>query len=231
MTDSIEERLIAALAARAELVTADSLRPEHPRPRRARPFEGFAQRLAPLGVAAGVIVAALLAAVGFKAWPGSHTETGDAPGTVATLEGVTLTVPAGWAYRLVAEGVGCVQPEETAPAGGECTPQGVEVRVGAFVGWPANGLDRDDGWSLTADACDGAGGRLTGRQTTGVGGQDADYRVWQVRCGTDPEFTVRLWWVPDAELTLYTRGLDESYDSTVDRVVACVVMSGAKPTR
>lgn len=84
------------------------------------------------------------------------------------------------------------------------------------------------GWrkAASSDETTAGGGRLTERRATRVGGRDASFRAWQVRCGTDVEFVefiVRLWW-PAAELTLWTQGHDEAYDSTVAGIVASVIL-------
>ncbi|MEV6964188.1 hypothetical protein AB0M47_03655 [Hamadaea sp. NPDC051192] len=226
MSEDVERRLRAALSARADLVTADSLRAVDPvvrtAPERRRRFWPVFLRPVPLGAFAAVVVCTVL--LGLMLRPVRDGESVD----VATLEGISFTVPDGWQFRPLVEGIGCVQPADAAPSGDTCTPTGVEVRVGEFVGWPQNSLDRDDGWGVDAEDCSAAGvpdplatvtaNRLTARQNQTVDGHPAAYRAWAVSCGSST-VTVRLWWVPDAAVTVYSRGLADRYDATVDQLV------------
>jgi hypothetical protein len=252
--EELENRVRAALTARAEQVSPDSLRAGHPL---GNPPTGYVRsrppvirRLAPLAVAVAVLVPIMVIGLlrlvpGWQSVPGG-ANTGATSGRSAsvTLDGVTITVPFGWTYRLLAEGTGCVQPAGTSQVDNACPPWGVEIRVGTFVGWPGNSLDRDDGWALSQD-CTQSGyadrrgmvtaNRLIDRQSRRVAGRTAAYRVWQVRCDIDWNFTVRLWWLPDGAVTVYTMGLDRSYDATVDQLVTSMTVSrpasGASPAR
>jgi hypothetical protein len=236
--NDIEARLQAALSARAEQVTADSLRPgEPPAPRagaavRARVRGRLPRWGTPLAAAAAALL--VIAVGGFLS-----TRTGPAPQAAAiTVDGVAFRPPAGWVYRSVSEGVGCVQPDGTPQRDGECVPVGVEIRVGEFVGWPRNALDSDDGWSFSR-ACSTStspaprllvvSNKLVESDTRPVGGRTGDYRVWRVRCEAGVNFTVRLWWLPDLSVAVYSVALDSSHDSTVDRFVSALDVTGARP--
>jgi hypothetical protein len=248
VTDKLEARLRAALSARAGQITPESLRPDQPPAEPSRPSRpvrstsaAARRRFAPLAVAAAALVAVVLGSVirGLPGWlgePDSGGQRSPSPGTVAQLDGVAFTPPAGWIYREIVEGIGCVQPAGSPQPAGECTPFGVELRVGAFVGWPQNSLDRDDGWSLTPRQCSGAGyadpqgnvtdNRLTDRQSRRVALHAAVYRVWLVRCDGNYSFAVRVWWVADVALTVHTRALDPRYDAAVDELVASIHVLG-----
>lgn len=245
MIDDVEQQLRAALAARAAQVTADSLRVTEPMSaqhsrtagvpgitNRRRRLWTLALRLsAPVGSVAAVLTAVLLALwlpAAPDGTPGDASTT--APrASVSALDGVVITPPADWVYLPMVEGIGCVQPAGTGLTGDTCTPTGIEIRVGTFVGWPQNSLDRADGWSLNPEDCTGSGtpdpgarvtaNQLTNQQTRTVDGHTASYRTWKVSCGTASTFTVRLWWVPDASLALYTKGMDSRYDAAVDQLV------------
>ena len=147
----------------------------------------------------------------------------------ASLEGVAFEVPGHWTYRPLAEGIGCLSPPEVSVVDGACGPEAVQIQVGAFVGWPADALDLDDGWSGVAKDCRAAGltasdaeppaQRLVTRERRLVGERAGDYRVWQVRCDGAPEFSPRLWWRADVSLTVFTIRMDPRYDSAVDAFV------------
>jgi len=233
MSEDVERRLRAALSARADQVTADSLRVADliPAPvRRRQTIWALLLRPVPLGALAAVLLVTVL--VGLTLRPGPP----DPPQNVATLDGVSFALPDGWAFRPMVEGIGCLQPVDAEPTGDSCTPNGVEIRVGTFVGWPQNSLDRDDGWSVNPEECSASGApdplaqvtanRLTAQQSPTVGGHAAAYRVWSVSCGTW-RFTVRLWWVPDASVTVYTRGLDSRHDGVVEELVNGIRLPGS----
>src|SRR5204863_8426885 len=136
------------------------------------------------------------------------------PAPTASLDGVAFTVPDGGVYRPVVEGIGCVAP--AAPPPGEGVPHGVELRVGVRAAWPADGLDRADGWSATPGDCAGpSAARIVERGTRDIGGHIAVYRVWDVRCPGEPARRVRVWWVAEAALTVYSAGLDAGHNPVV----------------
>jgi hypothetical protein len=233
MNQDIDERLRAALSARADLVTADSLRPQplsnsvaSVRPRWRRPVIVLATGLLALVTFGAVVVDVR--------WQPDGGPTVQPAST--SLDGVTFAVPKGWTYGQVAEGIGCFRPATMAAVDGACTPAGSQIQVGTFVGWPRNALDRDEGWSGTLGDCQAAGypyatgdpavQRLVTRSVQKVGDGLGDYRVWQVRCGSDAEFSVRLWWRADVSLTIYTVRLDPRYDKVMDDLVASVRTRG-----
>jgi hypothetical protein len=233
MNDDIETRLQAALSARAEQVTADSLRPGEPPVERVRARGRLVRWGAPLAAAVAALVIIML--VGF---PRTGADVAPPEPAARTLDGVVFRVPAGWVYRPVVEGVGCVQPAGTPQRAGECVPVGIEIRVGDFVGWPRTTLNDDDGWSVgqtcaTTEALAPqlavVSNRLVERDARSVGGRTADYRVWRVRCDADVSFTVRLWWLPELAVAVYTLALESHQDSTVDQFVAGLDVSGVRP--
>ncbi|MEJ3743247.1 hypothetical protein WEI85_08170 [Actinomycetes bacterium KLBMP 9797] len=236
MSQDLEARLRAALAARADQVTPDSLRPAEPPRRQVRRARRWA---APLAVAAAALLVVMLAGLP-RLLPDRDTDPNPGAGQdrTAVLDGAVLRIPAGWIYRPVAEGIGCVQPAGTPQPGGDCTPGGVEIRVGTFVGWPGNSIDSDDGWSLSHTCATATAlaprlavtsNRLVERASPPVGGREAAYREWRVTCESGTSFSVRLWWLPDVAVTIYTMALDSRHGSTVDQLVASLDVTGVRP--
>lgn len=244
MSHDVEQRLRAALAARADQVTAESVGPQRPVEARvtALPRRRFGRAAALLAAAASVAVVigagAVVRNVAERPVPdhsGSAASSAVSPSgsPPVSFEGTSFTVPDGWVYRVVAEGTACVQPAGSPRPDGECTPHGVEVRVGGGNQWPKDAIDRDSGWHNGSAECKGVAhpderfsevtsNRLTVREDRPVGERVAAYREWKVRCDSDIAFVVRLWWQPDIPLVVVTRALAPKYDVTVDRFVATI---------
>ena len=192
MSDSeVERRLQAAFTARAEAVREESLG-----------LTGAARaerRRTTVWRTAAPIVAALLLVVVLSGVFLRISPAPEPPPQQASLDGVAFQVPVHWTYRPLAEGIGCLSPPGASVVDGQCGSDGVQIKVGTFVGWPANSLDLDYGWSGAVRDCGAAGlpetgsgpaaERLVTSERRLVGDRAGDYRVWQVRCEGAPEFS------------------------------------------
>jgi hypothetical protein len=230
-----DDRLRAALHARADLVTAESLRPVHPvapAPRRAARW--VVPSLIATAAAAALVVTTSLVVPKLSASPAppAHTAppapTPVSPAPKAGYEGVGLRLPAGWTLETVE------------PAGPARAPSGCVLRPGAArPGDPADcdlqvvvggswqyGLLINPDWPTGLRGLDWNPSRCAGtrpgvRDTVTVAGRLGQHRTIVVGC-PQGERTVEQWVFGDQPAVVFVRGhamVRPADDAAVRRIV------------
>jgi hypothetical protein len=222
MSTRTEDRLRAALSARADLVTPDQLRPAAP------PVPRQRQRVLLPALAGVAAVAAMVAGVGLApgllsrhdhasrtqdtsvtAGPSAAptTPARQATGKLSSADfaGMAVPVPEGW--RLDQE-PGTPRRACLHPAGG-ATGQDCALLITAYGGYdPAWRFDgppfQVDSPPVTATGCDTQGLATVTSSTQQVGGRQAEFRRFTQQCGGSPR-TTEQWTVTSYPVVRFWR--------------------------
>lgn len=148
--------------------------------------------------------------------------------------GVSAVVPDGWSVSSGQDDLGdyaCI----LAPGGsaGDCMNHGVLIQRWADAD-DGPDVDEPDAWVGDGDESalpqcfdpakgDAAGITSAAVAATGtrtVGGRPATYREYRVTCGPHVTLRPRVWWLPQARLTMTVVALPDRYRPVVDRIAA-----------
>lgn len=146
--------------------------------------------------------------------------------------GVSAVVPDGWSVRSGSNDIGqyvCL----LAPggAGDDCMNHGVLIQRWADAE-DGPDVDEPDAWMGDSDESalpqcfdpsrgDAAGitsASVAATGTRALGGRPATYRGYRVTCGPNVTLRPRVWWLPQARLTMTVVALPDRYRPVVDRI-------------